>query len=122
MKVLHGLDVVVGEAEPSEQVDVLQPFDGDQVVGGEVKNLVWIGVKQTKTDYMENTCIQDYKRNAKCHNRYMIDRKEHKRNAKMLRERLLEGSPSDFFAHLEMVQFCHLEHADQLVVGGRKLK
>ena len=116
MKVLHGLDVVVGEAEPSEQVDVLQPFDGDQVVGGEVKNLVWIGVNQTKTDYMENTCIQDYKRNAKCHNRYMIDRKEHKRKG------MQRCSPSDFFAHLEMMQFCHLEHADQLVVGGRKLK
>ena len=48
MKVLHGLDVVVGEAEPSEQVDVLQPFDGDQVVGGEVKNLVWIESNKQK--------------------------------------------------------------------------
>ena len=61
MKVLHGLDVVVGEAEPSEQVDVLQPLDGDQVVGGEVKNLVWIGVKQTKTDYMEKHAFKTTK-------------------------------------------------------------
>ena len=41
VEVLHGLDVVVGEAEPGEQVDVLQPLDGDQVVRRQVKNLAW---------------------------------------------------------------------------------
>ena len=39
VEVVHGLDVVVGQAEPGEQVDVLQPLDGDQVVRREVKNL-----------------------------------------------------------------------------------
>ena len=38
-KVLHGLDVVVGEAEPGEQVDVLEALDGDQVVRGQVQHL-----------------------------------------------------------------------------------
>ena len=41
VEVFHGLDVVVGEAEPGEQVDVLQPLDGDQVVRRQVKNLAW---------------------------------------------------------------------------------
>ena len=40
VEVVHGLDVVVGQAEPGEQVDVLQPLDGHQVVRREVKNLV----------------------------------------------------------------------------------
>ena len=40
VEVLHRLDVVVGEVEPREQVDVLQALDGDQAVRGEVKNLV----------------------------------------------------------------------------------
>ena len=40
IEVLHGLDVVVGEVEPREQVDVLQALDGDQAVRREVKNLV----------------------------------------------------------------------------------
>ena len=40
VEVLHGLDVVVGEVEPREQVDVLQALDGDQAVRGELKNLV----------------------------------------------------------------------------------
>ena len=40
VEVLHGLDVVVGEVEPREQVDVLQALDGDQAVRREVKNLV----------------------------------------------------------------------------------
>ena len=40
VEVLHGLDVVVGEVEPCEQVDVLQPLDRDQAVRREVKNLV----------------------------------------------------------------------------------
>ena len=40
VEVLHGLDVVVGEVEPREQVDVLQPLDADQAVRREVKNLV----------------------------------------------------------------------------------
>ena len=39
VEVVHGLDVVVGQAEPGEQVDVLQPLDGHQVVRREVKNL-----------------------------------------------------------------------------------
>lgn len=39
IEVLHGLDVVVGEVEPREQVDVLQALDGDQAVRREVKNL-----------------------------------------------------------------------------------
>ena len=40
VEVLHGLDVVVGEVEPREQVDVLQTLDRDQAVRREVKNLV----------------------------------------------------------------------------------
>ena len=40
VEVVHGLDVVVGQAEPGEQVDVLQPLDGHQVVRREVENLV----------------------------------------------------------------------------------
>ena len=32
VEVVHGLDVVVGQAEPGEQVDVLQPLDRHQVV------------------------------------------------------------------------------------------
>ena len=40
VEVLHGLDVVVGEVEPRQQVDVLQALDGDQAVRREVKNLV----------------------------------------------------------------------------------
>ena len=40
VEVLHGLDVVVGEVEPRQQVDVLQPLDRDQAVRREVKNLV----------------------------------------------------------------------------------
>ena len=40
VEVVHGLDVVVGETEPGQQVDVLQPLDGHQVVRREVKNLV----------------------------------------------------------------------------------
>ena len=40
VEVLHGLDVVVGEVEPRQQVDVLQALDADQAVRREVKNLV----------------------------------------------------------------------------------
>ena len=40
VEVLHGLDVVVGEVEPRQQVDVLQALDRDQAVRREVKNLV----------------------------------------------------------------------------------
>ena len=38
-EVLNGLDVVVGEAEPGKQVDVLQALNTHKVVGRQVKHL-----------------------------------------------------------------------------------
>jgi hypothetical protein len=38
-KLVRNLDVVAGEAEPGQQVDVLEPLDTDQLVVGEVEDL-----------------------------------------------------------------------------------
>ena len=39
LETLNGLDVVIGEAEPGEKVDLLETLDGDNVVVGQIEDL-----------------------------------------------------------------------------------
>ena len=64
LEALNGLDVVIGETEPCEKVDLLEALDGDDVVVGQIKDLEMM--KFAHLEHPHQLIVCDGKLQTKC--------------------------------------------------------